>query len=310
MQCTNPLTIYPKIGNKIGKIDAEMTDGMQVPCGKCTACRIQKRKEWSMRLLHETLSWQDFMFITLTYDEQHVPYNIMLSNACSFFPTLRKSDLQKFFKRVRKQIAPFKIKYFACGEYGEENLRPHYHIILFGLGLADKQIIKDCWPYCDWDHPKIEKNSFGNVEIKSIEYVAGYIDKKLSGELSDEEYGHQNKEPVFKLNSQGMGLQFCIDNKIQLQQDCSVNVFGQTHALPRYYIDKANIDVTKAKKRAETLEKFENEKFGGIRLTEAQIYKNNEIKILNKINNKKKLSRSQKDANLNAKISLKKLRKI
>lgn len=282
-----------------------MIDGMKVPCGKCLNCRVQKRKEWSMRILHETESWLNYMFVTLTYSPEHLPYN-----KTSIYPTLRKSDLQKFFKRLRKDINPFKIKYFACGEYGEETMRPHYHLILFGLGLGDKQTIMDNWPYADWQVQAIRDKSFGLVELKSIEYVAGYINKKLSGELADEEYGHQNKEPGFKISSQGIGKQFALDNKDQLQQDLSINVFGTKHALPRYYIDKCNINISEAKKRAETLEKFENESLGGVRLSETQIYKNNNIKILNKINNKKIKSRSQRDTNLKAKLSLKKLRNI
>lgn len=258
-----------------------------------------------MRILHETESWENYMFVTLTYSDQYLPFDVN-----SLYPTLRKDHLVKFYKRLRKSIEPFKIKYFACGEYGEQNLRPHYHMILFGLGLQDKDLIKEAWPFCDWSIPAIDEKSFGLAEIKSIEYVAQYIDKKLSGQEADEEYGHKMREPVFKINSLGMGKEFALKNKAQLQQDLSVSMWGTTHALPRYYIDKCKIDIKKAKERAKTLEKIENEKLGGVRLSETQIYKKGDIKILNKINKKKSQNRSQKDTNLKAKISLKKLRTI
>ena len=87
MRCTSPVrlrhlspSLYP--------------DGLLVPCGKCLACRIAKRTEWAMRMLHELSDYDDAVFVTLTYDEDHIPSN----------HSLKKSDLQKWFKRVRKEI--------------------------------------------------------------------------------------------------------------------------------------------------------------------------------------------------------------
>ena len=74
-----------------------------------------------------------------------------------------------------------KIRYFACGEYGDRTARPHYHAIVFGLSLSsdDKQMVKDSWPFCDWSNCSIARNSFGMAEPDSISYVAQYIDKNL-----------------------------------------------------------------------------------------------------------------------------------
>ena len=91
-----------------------------------------------MRMLHELSDYEDAVFVTLTYDEDHIPSN----------HSLKKSDLQKWFKRVRKEIEPKKIRYFACGEYGDKTQRPHYHAIIFGLSLRadDKMVMQSKWP--------------------------------------------------------------------------------------------------------------------------------------------------------------------
>ena len=136
MRCTSPVRI--QIKNKRGIPDTRYPDGLEVPCGKCMACRQQKRKEWSMRVLHESTEYRNECFTTLTYSDDNLPEN----------GSLVKRDLQLFFKRLRKALPPSqKIRYFACGEYGDTYFRPHYHTILFNLGLgeADQDIINNAW---------------------------------------------------------------------------------------------------------------------------------------------------------------------
>ena len=90
-----------------------------------------------MRVVHESYYWDSCIFLTLTYDDDHLPPN----------GSLVKSDLQKFFKRLRKNSGK-KMAYFACGEYGEQTARCHYHVILFGLDFlskSDRDMIKLCW---------------------------------------------------------------------------------------------------------------------------------------------------------------------
>lgn len=105
-------------------------------------------------------------FITLTYSPENLPENNSLSSR----------DLQLFFKRLRKKIHPHKIRYFACGEYGERFKRPHYHAIIFGLDNCHLtwQTIHDCWNKGIID--------VGSVTKDSISYVAGYVSKKMNNE--------------------------------------------------------------------------------------------------------------------------------
>ena len=120
MQCVKPIRIKGKQGTYSFK---NFSDGMYVPCGRCIACRIRKREEWTIRLLHELKYHADAVFVTLTYNDESLPINQ------KGYPTLRKKHLQDFFKRLRinldRDYHHRKIKYFACGEYGDCTGRPH-----------------------------------------------------------------------------------------------------------------------------------------------------------------------------------------
>lgn len=120
----------------------------------------------------------DNSFITLTYDDQHLPQ----------FGSLNKIHFQKFIKRFRKEIHPLKIRYYHCGEYGDGYKRPHYHALIFGYDFPDKQL----WSYGQgkdklYRSTQLERlwdkghSSIGNVTIKSAAYCARYTLKKVRG---------------------------------------------------------------------------------------------------------------------------------
>jgi len=168
-----------------------------MPCGNCIGCRLKKSQDWAIRCVHEASLWEKNVFITLTYDDENNP------------GTLKKSDFQNFIKRLRKQYAPSKIRYFAGGEYGEKTKRPHYHAILFNCDFTDKrslpttknhtqynsQILTDLWGK---GHTTI-----GNVSQQSAQYVSKYVVKKLLGDMA-KKYG--NKTPEFGLMSLKPGI--------------------------------------------------------------------------------------------------------
>lgn len=108
-------------------------------------------------------------FVTLTYAQE------------SYEPGLRYKDFQLFMRRVRRRVG--KCRFYACGEYGEKTLRPHFHAILFGVSFPNpfpvgKDIygsreLEKCWPH--------GFSSFGGVTYESAAYVAGYCLKKVVG---------------------------------------------------------------------------------------------------------------------------------
>lgn len=225
MNCTSPVLI-----NKNLDI-VKFPDGLLVPCGKCLLCRISKRREWTLRMLHE-VAYNDWnMFITLTYSDEKLPKNM----------SLKKIDLINFFKRLRK-LTGSKFKYFGIGEYGSETDRPHYHAVIFGLQInnENKKNIMDCWTYCDWNVNSIRKNSFGLAEHDSIQYVANYVTKKLSGDMLNEYYIEHGRENVFQISSNGIGLAYCIANADILLRNGYCNVNGKKTSIPRYYLKKLN----------------------------------------------------------------------
>lgn len=225
MTCLNPVSVYRR---------------GTFPCGKCTACRIQKAREWSQRLMDELGYWDKSVFVTLTYSDENLPKN----------NSLRKKDLQDFLKRLRK-YSNAKIKYYGCGEYGDNKKhidyghglgRPHYHIIIFGLGSneIDTQFIKDAWRKCVWSNFQNEK-AFGTVTFDSCRYVADYIQKKYSGPLADEVYTSKQIEPPFRLSSLGLGLRYCLDNSDYLRGTRHCQLRNVRTTLPRYYMDKIGL---------------------------------------------------------------------
>lgn len=196
---------------------------------------------WSLRLIYELSTTSDASFLTLTYNNEHYPID----------GSLNKKDLQDFWKRLRinlkreyHEFAP-KIKYYACGEYGSSTKRCHYHAIVFGLdNFNDKhrEIAAKSWNLCDpwfFDKSRGRDSAMQEVTPNDINYVTGYVQKKLDGEKGREEYG--NRIPPFSVCSNGLGLEFCLQNKERLINNGWTYFRGHKVSLPRYFADKLGI---------------------------------------------------------------------
>ena len=146
---------------------------MEVPCGRCMGCRIDRTRDWSIRITHEAQMHEENCFITLTYNDDNLPLE------------LGYEDFQKFIRRLRKKTGA-KIRFYMCAEYGERTQRPHYHAILFGYNFPDRThlplaksdrlyesaLLNKLWPY--------GYASIGGVSPTSAAYVARYLNKKQS----------------------------------------------------------------------------------------------------------------------------------
>lgn len=159
--------------------------------------------------------------------------------------TVQKAELQKFFKRLRKAIAPRRIKYYACGEYGETFGRPHYHALIFGVGgqdhaheggkvlLGPVKAAWSPWPVADWPERGCPGFVYmGTVNYDSARYVADYVQKKLTGPAS---LSYGPREPPFQLCSQGLGRSFALANRDVLVLGKGCTMRGTNHGMPRYY---------------------------------------------------------------------------
>lgn len=160
---------------------------IQISCGQCVGCRLERSRQWAIRCMHEAQMHYDNCFITLTFSPEALEKR---NNVWS----LDVRDWQLFMKKLRKKYGPG-IRFFHCGEYGEKNKRPHYHACIFGFDFPDKQLWKitdtgyrlyispsltELWPY--------GFSTIGTVTFESAAYVARYIMKKITGPMAENYY--------------------------------------------------------------------------------------------------------------------------
>lgn len=216
-----------------------------VPCGQCMACRLSRAQDWSTRLAHEA-SRHDFnAFLTLTFADDHLPSDW----------SVRVRDVQLFMKRLRKSLGDKPVRFFACGEYGDRYLRPHYHLVLFGHDFPDKTPwrrsssgfvlyrsahLEKLWPY--------GLSEIGSVTTQSAGYVARYVTKKQTGPAAADTYFRVHPttgfpwsvRPEFVCMSTRPGIGS--DWYQEFNADCFPSDFvivdGQKKPIPRYYAKK------------------------------------------------------------------------
>lgn len=219
MPCFHPLTGWPsRKVNPSGKRSLTFKEAsgfgspVQVPCGQCIGCRLEKARQWSVILTDEARYYEENSFLTLTYSDEHLPAG----------GSLDPSALQRFWKRLRARVAPKRLRHFSVGEYGDITARPHYHAICFGhafLGdrkpfgrtkrgepLYTSEQLSECWPY---GHATI-----GAVNVDSCGYVARYATKKISGDKAKDHYA--GRVPEFLRLSQQLGVRFFEDFKADM----------------------------------------------------------------------------------------------
>ncbi len=156
--------------------------------------------------MHEASGHEANAFITLTYSDEFLPPG----------GSLVKADFQLFMKRLRKAIAPDRVRFFHCGEYGAELSRPHYHALLFGHDFSDKVLWADRGSGPVWRSSLLERlwpyglSEIGSVTFESAAYVARYVTKKVTGRLADDYYVDRStgvvREPEYATMSRRPGI--------------------------------------------------------------------------------------------------------
>jgi len=183
MACSFPIQAYRLPGGTIQFHDVGSGTPLELPCGQCVTCRLEKSRRWAMRCMHEASLHDDNCFITLTYNSENIPSD----------GGLVKADFQKFMKRLRKRFPDKKIRYFMCGEYGDNSNRPHYHAVLFGFTFNDCILATRSNSGFDvYTSPTLESIwglgfvTVGSVTFESCAYVARYVMKKINGPLANQ----------------------------------------------------------------------------------------------------------------------------
>lgn len=242
MPCYHPLPAYrsteinPESGKRgvtFCKHEGFDDKRLTLPCGKCIGCRIQRAQMWGVRCSHELIRSGPSAFLTLTYDEERLPKD----------GSLQPDDLQRFWKRLRKSLGQDRIRYFACGEYGEKTLRPHYHAVVFGYWPADRVLI----PRKDrklslyrndeltnlWGHGFV---TFSAATKENATYVAKYTLGKYD-ENGKQKYPEGTAAPFLTMSRRpGLGANYARENAHALARNAGVRLRGgKLAALPRYY---------------------------------------------------------------------------
>lgn len=185
---------------------------------------------WSLRITHELPYWTRSCFATITYDDEHLPVNMGKTETNSLYPP----DLTNFWKKIRKNTNT-NFKYYACGEYGDESERPHYHAIIFGLDKRDHQLLYDNWQMCD---PL--RLQLSGVTMKRINYVTSYVIKKIDGLKGKKLY--KDREKPFLRCSQGIGWRWAEKYMSRLLRDEYITRDGKRVPIPKYYRDKIHME--------------------------------------------------------------------
>jgi hypothetical protein len=192
MPCYSPLKGFrnKENGGIVFKRSSLAGEAMEVACGQCLGCRLDRSRMWAIRIVHESSMWPTNSFVTLTYDEEHMPR--LWPNGPG---TLLKKDVQKFLKRLRKHVYPRKVRYYYCGEYGDNLDRPHYHLCLFNMDFGEDKVLfserDGNLLYTSETLEKIWGNGFctvGELTFESAAYVSRYCLKKVTGKNHDDHY--------------------------------------------------------------------------------------------------------------------------
>ncbi len=199
-----------------------------LPCGQCVGCRLERSRQWAIRISQEASLYDNNCFITLTYSDQYCPKSLDLR------------DFQLFMKRLRKKYGNG-IRFFHCGEYGDLNGRPHYHVALLNFDFPDKKLyysyngfnyflsesLSDLWPY--------GIHLISDLTYDSAGYIARYVLKKITGDASVDAY--QDKKPPYVTMSRRPGIGYpwiekYLENVYNLDR---IVVKGHESLPPRYY---------------------------------------------------------------------------
>lgn len=291
--CAKPLTFYEILGKKTPsgkrvispKEPPKRTASkiIHIDCGQCTGCRIQRRMDLALRLEHESQFHKNAWFVTLTYAPESEPQYLSLV-----------ADHTSKFIRALRQKTKQKISYFAIGEYGSTCVkheiekcpacgpiqRPHYHLIIFGLEIADKQVaytrpnknhyssslaqLLECSDGVRyWRSPLLDSVwKKGIVNITSVseatmQYVAKYHVEKITGDLAETHYTRilddgsivELEHPQARMSSNpALGRKWIEKNwtNIYLRDGTMTAKGGAKFAPPRYYdkwLEKNHPDV-------------------------------------------------------------------
>lgn len=249
MGCYHPTPAYQKgPGLPVEFWPRAHLPNLGIPCGSCIGCLSTRAMQWAQRCSHEATYYDHNIFLTLTYDDEQLPINEHLDPRA----------LALFIKRLRKTRSTprssittnrqYPCRYFACGEYGESNGRPHYHLLLFNCELADKYRVGQDLYSSDtlstlWPHGL---SKYGPATPGAANYIAHYtLNKRRTRRthwFSDTDgYADHNGEwiprpqPFLRIsNRPALGTRWLHDYQTDLRHGYLLEN-NHKHTIPRTY---------------------------------------------------------------------------
>lgn len=242
MPCYHPIPgWFAKSVNETGKrsvvfdVNAGFKDKpVSIPCGSCIGCRLERARQWAVRCVHESKLHEENCFVTLTYDDKKLPDNM----------SLRPRDYVLFMKRLRKHFGAG-VRFFQCGEYGDDTARPHHHALLFNCGFSDRVFYRNSASGCGklytsrlledlWGHGFC---TIGSASFEAAGYIARYSLKKVFGPAADSYYGVRVPEYVTMSRRPGIGADWFKRYWRDWYPSDELVVDGNVSKPPRYYDD-------------------------------------------------------------------------
>lgn len=248
MACRYPLRAFKLAGGGVTFTELARYDTvaeLELPCGRCLMCRLERSRQWSVRMAHEAKLHEENSFVTLTYRPESLPAG----------GSLRPRDTELFLKRLRRRFSDKRVRYYLCGEYGERLGRPHYHACLFGLDFPDKiycgktssgvdkftsRVLDDVWG--------LGETTVQEFSIEAAAYAARYVVDKITGDEAEKHYERYDSEtgeifglvPEFNRMSRrpGIGHDYVRLYWSDIVASGSVVVGGREVKPPRFYDEK------------------------------------------------------------------------
>lgn len=248
--------------SKRGYVDRPLS----LPCGQCIGCRVERSRQWALRCVHEAQMHEANSFVTLTYSDDCLPSD----------GGLHVSDWQRFAKRLRKAVGPF--RFFHCGEYGDATRRPHYHACIFGVDFrSDRVLLRRSGKGSLYMSPLLSRTwgmghcSVGDLTYESAAYVARYVVKKLTGAPGAEAYSRVDpstgevlpiQAPYVTMSRRpGVGASWFEEFGDEVYPSDEVVHKGRRFRPPRFYdgkLDEAQLAEIRCRRRARVAARAED----------------------------------------------------
>lgn len=288
MPCFHPITAYKTVCGSVVFSELQRHDvvsTLSLPCGRCAGCRLERSRQWALRCMHEASLYEENCFITLTYNEMHLPSDWSLDYR----------HFQSFMRNLRGIAFPREVRFYMCGEYGEvckvcrksvefckcasfvKDLgRPHFHAAIFNYDFHDKvyhskspagsrlyrsKVLEGLWQY--------GYSSVTALNFDGAAYIARYIMKKITGDDAVTHYEYINpvtgevsqRVPEFNRMSlkPGIGARWIDRYERDVYPSGKVVVRGVECVAPRYY------DKRQRKRQPEEMDMLAAERDGKMR---------------------------------------------